>query len=86
MASCENRRLSPEGRYFDVVDVHVHPEPVPTEVIYGNGTGSMKWVRVDHCRYLDPKRVARGRPPTTSTSTRWFFVFLFLFFEVRLNL
>lgn len=58
----------PEGRYFDVVDVHVHPEPVPTEQIYGGDTGKMKWVRVDHCRYLDPKRVITPMYDATNSS------------------
>ena len=59
----------PEGKYFDVVDVHVHPEPVPTEEIYGiTGAGNMKWVRVDHCSYLDPKRVITPMHDATDDS------------------
>lgn len=29
----------PEGKYFDVVDVNVHAEVVPTAEIYGGGEG-----------------------------------------------
>jgi hypothetical protein len=44
--------------YYDCTDVDVRNETV--EEIYGVDTGTFVWSRVDHCQYIEPKKLETG--------------------------
>ncbi|GAB5361974.1 hypothetical protein AAMO2058_000758800 [Amorphochlora amoebiformis] len=43
--------------YYDAIDVHALPTAVPEELIYGNDTGKTRITKVDHCQYIQPRKL-----------------------------
>jgi len=43
--------------YTDAIDVNLHPDPVPEDMIYGTVTGGLGWYKVDHCQFMEPEDI-----------------------------
>ena len=45
-------------RYYDAVDVRLHPDTVPDDKVYGRPSRASKgWLKTDHCQVTNPSKV-----------------------------